>query len=48
MKEFDLDAELFVNKKFEVTYNLKIVKSKDENGFDQEDEIYTITHLKAL
>ena len=48
MKEFDLDAELFVNKKFEVTYNLKIVKSKDDNGFDQEDEIYTITHLKAL
>ncbi|MGC1631794.1 MAG: hypothetical protein WA749_06750 [Gelidibacter sp.] len=48
MKEYDLDAELFVNKKFEVTYNVKIVKSKDEDGFDQENEIYTITQLKAL
>lgn len=48
LKEFDLDTELLVNKKFEVTYNVKIVKSKDEDGFDQEDEIYTITHLKAL
>ena len=48
MKEFDLDGELFVNKKFEVTYNVKIVKSKDEDGFDQENEIYTITNLKAL
>ena len=48
MKEYDLDEELFLNQKFEVTYNVKIVKSKDEDGFDQEDEIYTITHLKAL
>ena len=48
MKEYDLDEELFLNQKFEVTYNVKIVKSKDEDGFDQEDEIYTITRLKAL
>lgn len=48
LKEFDLDAELFVNQKFEVTYNVKIVKSKDEDGFDQEDEIYTITQLRKL
>lgn len=48
MKEFDLDSESFVNKKFEVTYNMKVVKSKDEDGFDQEEEIYTITHLKAI
>ena len=48
MKEYDLDAELFLNQKFEVTYNLKIVVTKDENGFDEEDEVYTITHLKAV
>ena len=48
MKEYDLDAELFLNQKFEVTYNVKIVKSKDEDGFEQEEEIYTITRLKAL
>ncbi len=48
LKEFDLDAELFVKQKFEVTYNVKIVVSKDEDGFEQEDEIFTITHLKAL
>lgn len=48
LKEFDLDAELFVNQKFEVTYNVKTVVTKDENGFDDEVEVYTITHLKAL
>lgn len=48
LEEFDLDSELFVNKKFEITYTVKVVKSKDEYGFDQEDEINTITHLKAL
>ena len=48
MKEYDLDAELFLNQNFEVTYNVKTVVTKDENGFDEEDEVYTITHLKAL
>lgn len=48
LKEFDLDAELFVNQKFEVTYSVDTVVTKDENGFDNEEEVYTITHLKAL
>ncbi len=48
LKEFDLDAELFVNQKFEVTYTVVTVVTKDENGFDDETEVYTITHLKAL
>lgn len=48
MKEFDLDADLFLNQKFEVTYTLKRVVTKDENGFDDENEVYTITRLKAL
>lgn len=48
LKEFDLDAELFINQKFEVTYTVKTVVTKDENGFDDEVEVYTITHLKTL
>jgi hypothetical protein len=48
IKEFDLNADLFLNKKFEVTYTLKTVVTKDENGFDDENEVYTITRLKAL
>lgn len=48
MKEFDLDADLFLNQKFEVTYTLKTLVTKDENGFDDENEVYTITRLKAL
>ncbi|MEO8773114.1 MAG: hypothetical protein ABI263_09985 [Gelidibacter sp.] len=48
MKEFDLDEELFLNQKFEVTYNVEIVVTKDEDGFDQEDEVYIITQLRTL
>ena len=48
LKEYDLDAELFINQKFEVTYTIAKTITKDENGFDDEREIYTITHLKAL
>lgn len=48
MKAFDLDADAFLNQKFEVTYTVKTVVTKDENGFDDENEIYTILHLKAL
>ncbi|RAJ22766.1 hypothetical protein LX77_02323 [Gelidibacter algens] len=48
IKEYDLDADLFLNQKFEVTYTLKTVVTKDENGFDDENEVYTITRLKAL
>ncbi|WP_299396547.1 hypothetical protein [uncultured Gelidibacter sp.] len=48
MKEFDLDGEIFLNQSFDVTYTIKKVVKKDENGFDEEEEIYTITGLKAL
>ena len=48
MKEYDLDAELFLNQEFEVTYTVKTVVTKDDDGFDNEEDIYTITNLKAL
>lgn len=48
MKEFNLDTDVFLNKKFDVTYTIKTVVTKDEDGFDNEDEAYTITQLKAL
>lgn len=47
-KEFDLDSEVFLNQKFEVTYTVKKVVTKDGNGFDEEDEIFTIVRLKAI
>ncbi|TDU42975.1 hypothetical protein BXY82_0380 [Gelidibacter sediminis] len=47
-KEFDLDGEVFLNQKFEVTYTVKKVVTKDENGFDEEEEIFTIVRLKAI
>lgn len=48
LKEYDLDAELFINQKFEVTYTVTKTVTKDENGFDDETEVNTITHLKVL
>lgn len=48
MKEFDLDGEVYLNQQFEITYTVKKVVTKDENGFDEEDEVLTITGLKAL
>ncbi len=48
MKEFDLDAELFVNQKFEITYNVETAITKDQDGSDQEEEVFTITHLKEI
>lgn len=48
LKEYDLDAELFLNQKFEVTYTTATDVDLDENGLEDEVEIYTIIRLKAL
>ncbi|MEZ4855632.1 MAG: hypothetical protein R2812_04035 [Gelidibacter sp.] len=48
LKTFDLDSETLIGKKFEITYESRIETTTDENGFDDEQEILTITNLKSL
>lgn len=48
LKEFDLNSETLVKTKFKITYITKIEVTKDENGFDDENEINTITKLEKL
>ena len=48
LNQFDLNTETFIGKKFQITYQVKIKISKDENGFEDEEEILTITNLEEL
>jgi hypothetical protein len=46
--QFDLKSESLMGKKFKITYQIKIKRTKDENGFDEEEEILTITSLVEM
>lgn len=48
LSQFDLKSEEFIGKNFKITYQIKIKKTKDEYGFEDEEEILTITNLEAL
>lgn len=48
LNQFDLNAGTFIGKKFQITYQIKIKITKDENGFEDEEEILTITNLEEL
>lgn len=48
LNQFDLNAVTFIGKKFKITYQVKIKKTKDEFGFEDEEEILTITNLEEL
>ena len=48
LKEFDLNSQAFIKAKFRITYTTKIEVTKDENGFDDENEINTIIKLEKL
>ena len=48
LNQFDLNTETFIGKIFQITYQIKIKKTKDENGFEDEEEILTITNLEEL
>ena len=48
LNQFDLKSEEFIGKNFKITYQIKIKKTKDEYGFEDEEEILTITNLEAL
>ena len=48
LNQFDLKAGAFIGKNFQITYQIKIKITKDENGFEDEEEILTITNLEEL
>ena len=47
-KEFDLDSETLIGTKFKITYTTKTVVTKDEDNYEDENEINTITKLEKL
>nr|WP_321221902.1 hypothetical protein [uncultured Psychroserpens sp.] len=47
-KSFDLKSNKLVGSKFSVTYTTKIEKETDEEGYEDDVEIYTIIALKKL
>lgn len=48
LKSFDMESDKFIGSKFSVTYSTKIEVEKDEDGYEDETEIYTIVALKKL
>lgn len=48
LTEFDLNGTALVGTKFKVTYKTVIVKTKDADNFDEENEIDTIIKLEKL
>jgi len=48
LSQFDLKSETFIGKNFKITYQIKIKKTKDENGFEDEEEILIITNLEEM
>ena len=48
LSQFDLNSDALVGKKFKITYQVKIKKTKDEYGFEDEEEILTIVNLQQL
>ncbi|WP_111309346.1 hypothetical protein [Confluentibacter sediminis] len=48
LKEFDLNATALVGSKFKVTYQTKILVTKDADNFEEEHEINTILKLEKL
>ena len=47
-KEFDLKSEALIGTKFKIIYTTKIVVTKDEDNYEDENEINTITKLEKL
>ncbi|MBR9845812.1 MAG: hypothetical protein GYB35_06740 [Algicola sp.] len=48
LKSFDLQSEDLVGTKFMVTYTITTETLKDEDGYEDEIETYTIVALKKL
>lgn len=47
-KKFDLSSETLIGKKFEVTYTSEMDIVKDDDGYEEEVELLTITALKPM
>ena len=48
LSQFDLSSDALVGENFKITYQVKIRKFKDDDGFDDEEETLTIIKLEAL
>tara|TARA_R110002049_G_scaffold279949_2_gene459117 strand:- start:14932 stop:15282 length:351 start_codon:yes stop_codon:yes gene_type:complete len=48
LKEFDLESEAFIKATFKITYKTKVLVTKDADGFEDEEEVNTITKLEKL
>lgn len=48
LAQFDLNLETYMGKRFNVSYKITIKKTKDEYGFEDEEEILTIINLEEL
>nr|WP_321226989.1 hypothetical protein [uncultured Psychroserpens sp.] len=48
LKSFDLKNDKLIGSKFSVTYSTETITEKDEDGYEDEIEVYTIVALKKL
>jgi hypothetical protein len=48
LKSFNLNTDKLVGSKFTVSYTSKTEKLEDEDGYEDDVEVYTITALKKL
>jgi hypothetical protein len=48
LKSFDLQSEKLIGTKFMVTYTISTKVEKDEDGYEDEIETYTIISLKKI
>ena len=48
LKVFDLNSETLLKTKFKITFNREIKVTKDSDGYDDENEVNTITSLEKL
>ena len=45
---YDLDAETFVGQKFKITYSTTVETLVDENGYEEDQDIKTISSLELI
>lgn len=48
LERFDLNSETFIGNRFKISYKVTIKKTKDEYGFEDEEEILTIINLEQI
>ncbi|MCF7561233.1 hypothetical protein L3X39_11350 [Sabulilitoribacter multivorans] len=48
LSAFNLNLDTFIGTKFKITYTTEIIVTKDGDGYEDEEEINTITKLEKL